>query len=354
MPRLELTAESIGRELADFQRRMSTGLGVLRGLGDVHLGATPRTALMTQDGVVLYRYGAAPHARDASPVLIVYALVNRPDMADLQQDRSLVASLLERGFDVYLIDWGYPSGGDRLRGLDDYVNRYLDACVDHLRVSLARDRLTLLGICQGGTLSTAYAALHPDKVERLVTTVTPIDFHTADDRLSHLIREVDVDALIASFGNVDGDFLNWLFLSLKPYRLTQQKYLRFLEKLDDAQATALFLRMEQWIFDSPALAATACREFARELYQGNKLVKGEFVLGGRRVDLGAITIPVLNIYARDDHLVPPASSRALGPLLGSDDYTEVEMPGGHIGIYVGLDSPVSVPAAVADWMPSRR
>jgi len=350
MPRLELHGDAVRKEIEDFQESMRQGLGVLRRVGEVRVGATPRTVIFELEGVRLYRYGDADVPSRGTPLLIVYALVNRPEMADLQAGRSLVASLMARGFDVYLIDWGYPGGADRLLGLDDYVNRYIDACVDHLRTRLARPALPLLGICQGGTLSTCYSALHPHKVERLITTVTPVDFQTAGDMLSHLVRHIDVDRLLESCGNVSGDFLNSLFLSLKPYRLTQQKYLRFLEQLGDADAVAMFLRMEQWIFDSPALAARACGEFARDFYQGNKLVKGELVLGGRPVDPGAITMPVLNIYARDDHLVPPAASRALGAVVGTSDYTEVELPGGHIGVYVGLKSPRSVPVAVAEWM----
>ncbi len=353
MPRLELHEAAVREELAAFEKSLRSGLGVLRRVGGVTVGATPRASIFEIDGVRLYRYGERAAPRTGMPLMIVYALVNRPEMADLQAGRSLIAALMARGFDVYLIDWGYPGGADRLLGLDDYVNRYIDACVEHLRQLLARDALSVLGICQGGTLSTCYAALHPHKVERLITTVTPIDFHTPQDMLSHFVRHIDVDSLLKSCGNVNGDFLNALFLSLKPYRLTQQKYLRFLEQLGDAEAVATFLRMEQWIFDSPALAARACGEFARDFYQANKLVKGEVSLGGRRVELSAITMPVLNIYARDDHLVPPAASQALRAVVGSKDYSEVELPGGHIGVYVGLKSPRSVPVAVAEWVAAR-
>jgi polyhydroxyalkanoate synthase len=353
MPRLELHVDAVSKELTEFDENLRRGLGVLRRVGEVKVGATPRSVIFELEGMRLFRYGDSDAPASGVPLLIVYALVNRPEMADLQADRSLIASLMARGFDVYLIDWGYPGGADRLLGLDDYVNRYIDACVDHLCASLARPALALLGICQGGTLSTCYAALHPHKVERLITTVTPIDFQTSQDMLSHLVRRIDVERLLKSCGNVSGDFLNALFLSLKPYRLMQQKYVRFLEQLGDADAVAMFLRMEQWIFDSPALAARACGEFARDFYQDNKLIKGELVLGGRPVNLAAVIMPVLNIYARDDHLVPPAASQALRAVVGTSDYTEVELPGGHIGVYVGLKSPRSVPVAVAEWMAAR-
>jgi len=342
MPRLALTTLSIQQELAEFARHVAGGLGALRAAGDLRPGVTPRTAVLRVDGVVLYRYGRQP-AADAQPLLIVYALVNRPEMADLEAGRSLVAGLIAGGFDVYLIDWGYPTGAERLLGLDDYVNRYLDACVEHLRERLGLAALPLLGICQGGTFSACYAALNPHKVSRLVTTVTPIDFHTPDDMLSHLVRHIDVDALVASCGNVSGDLLNALFLSLKPYRLLQQKYLRLLEQLDDRAAVAAFLRMEHWIFDSPALTATACREFARDFYQANRLARGELRLRN-------LTMPVLNVYARDDHLVPPAASRALGGLIGTAAYTEAAISGGHIGIYVGGRSSGGVATLVQRWM----
>lgn len=349
MPSVELEAEAVAAELDAFRHACARGLGTLRRLGDAELGATPREAVLRVDDVVLYRYRDGERPGAGPPLLIVYALVNRPDMIDLEQGRSLVGALMARGFDVWLVDWGRPGAADAALGLDDYVNRYLDACVDHMCASLTRTQVSLLGICQGGTFSTCYAALHPEKVERLVTTVTPIDFHTEEDRLSRLVRHVDVTRLVESFGNVGGDFLNALFLALKPFRLTQQKYLRFLERLDDPAATATFLRMEQWIFDSPALPAMVCHEFATQLYQQNALVRGALAIGGRAVEPQRITMPVLNLFARDDHLVPPAASRALAGIVGTRDYTEAELAGGHIGLYVSLKSARSVPAVVAEW-----
>ncbi|MEQ8493859.1 MAG: class III poly(R)-hydroxyalkanoic acid synthase subunit PhaC, partial [Gammaproteobacteria bacterium] len=314
-------------------------------------GATPRSAVWQRDAVTLYRYEPAPPA--GVPLLIVYALVNRPDMVDLQADRSLVRALIAHGFDVYLLDWGTPGPADRTLGLEAYVNGYLDAAVDWLRATLDRPAVPLMGICQGGTFSLCYAALNPDKVERLVTTVTPVDFQTPDDMLSHLVRHIDVEALVDAYGNLDGDVLNALFLSLKPFQLMQQKYLRLVDVLDDPAATAMFLRMEQWIFDSPALTAQACRECARDLYQSNRLARGTLALGGRTVRLERLTMPLLNVWARDDHLVPPAASRALAELVPAANYREHELPGGHIGIYVGRTEHHALANVLAGWMQER-
>ena len=319
----------------------------------VEVGPSPRDEVHREDKVRLYRYKPLVDDPHAVPVLIVYALVNRPYIMDLQDGRSLVQGLLKAGLDVYLLDWGCPDADDAGLTLDDYISRYLDNSVDFIRRSRDADRVNLLGVCQGGTFCLCYTALRRDKVANLVTSVTPVDFHTPRDLLSHLVRHVDMDLAVDVLGNIPGEFLNWLFLMLRPYKLTGKKYLDALDILDDSDRLATFMRMEKWIFDSPDQAGAACRQFAKDFYQGNKLVKGEVEIGGNRVDLEAITIPVLNIYAASDHLVPVDASKALAGCVSSEDYTELELPGGHIGIYVGAGARETLPAAINDWLRER-
>jgi polyhydroxyalkanoate synthase len=80
--------------------------------------------------VVLYRFRGDRKPTAKVPIMIVYALVNRPYMVDLQADRSLVRNLLAQGEDVYLIDWGYPDAADRFLTLEDYINGYIRRCAD--------------------------------------------------------------------------------------------------------------------------------------------------------------------------------------------------------------------------------
>ena len=150
------------------------------------------------------------------PLLISYALVNRPYMVDLQADRSIVRGLLARGEDVYIIDWGYPDRSDRYLTLEDYIERFLGGAVDHLRREHGLDAINLLGICQGGAFSLCYASLHPDKIRNLITMVTPVDFHTDDNMLSNWTRGMDVDLFVDTLGNVPADLMNWCYLTLKP------------------------------------------------------------------------------------------------------------------------------------------
>jgi poly(R)-hydroxyalkanoic acid synthase, class III, PhaC subunit len=350
---IHITPDELAGEVARFQQKLAAGLRTLRGIGDVGFGATPREEVWRDGKVVLYRFigERAPTAK--VPLLICYALVNRPYMVDLQADRSIVKGLLERGEDVYIIDWGYPDRSDRYLTLEDYIERFLGGAVDHLREAYGLDAINLLGICQGGAFSLCYSALNPDRVRNLVTMVTPVDFHTGDNMLSNWTREMDVDLFVDTLGNVPADMMNFCYLTLKPWRLFVQKYVGLVDILDDRKAVEDFLRMEKWIFDSPDQAGEAFRQFIKQFYQGNGFVNGGIVIGGREVDLGFVDMPVLNIYAEQDHLVPPAASKALKDLVGSEDYSELSFRSGHIGIYVSGRAQKEVPSAIHGWLAKR-
>jgi polyhydroxyalkanoate synthase len=350
---IQIAPDQALAEVRQFGSRLQRGLKTLSELGDITVGATPKDAIYEEDKLVLYRFRPLRKPTNPVPVLIVYALVNRPYMVDLQEDRSIVRSLLEGGLDVYLIDWGYPDAADCYITLDDYINGYIDRCVDVLRRRHGMDAVNILGICQGGTFSLCYSALHPEKVRNLITTVTPVDFHAGNNLLSLWARHVDVDLVVDTLGNIPGEVLNWTYLCLKPFRLTGQKYLDLVNVLDDPVQAGNFVRMEKWVFDSPDQAGEAFREFMKEFYQRNGLIKGEVRIGGRTVDLARVTMPVLNIFASEDHLVPPAASRPLEQYVGTDDYTALEFPGGHIGIYVSGKSQKMIPPAICKWLADR-
>jgi len=350
---LHITPERVAEEAARLQQKLGAATRTLRDVGDFDYGATTKQEVWRDGKVVLYRFigDKAPTAR--VPLLIAYALVNRPYMVDLQHDRSIVKGLLERGEDVYILDWGYPDRSDRFLMLEDYIERFLGGAVDHLRRSFGLDAINLLGICQGGTFALSYAALHPGRVRNLITMVTPVDFHTADNMLAHWTRDLDVDLFVDTLGNVPADMMNACYLTLKPWRLLAQKYVGVVDILDDARALEDFLRMEKWIFDSPDQAGEAFRQYIKQFYQGNGFVNGGITIGDREVHLGLVEMPVLNIFAEQDHLVPPDASRALRDLVGTQDYSELSFRGGHIGIYVSGRAQTQVPSAIHDWLAQR-
>jgi len=338
------------KEIERLRKRMERGSTVLTEPLDTETGQTPKVTVYEEDKIKVYHYTPVREKLYSPPVVGVYALINKQYMMDLQPDRSIVKHLIEQGVDVYLIDWGYPSRGDRYLTMEDYIDGYLNNVVDFVREKNGVDSVTLLGVCQGGTFSMIYSALYPEKVKNLITMVSPMDFHNESGLLHIWAHNLDIDKLVDTYGNIPGDFMNAGFLLLNPFRLMFDKYLNFLENLDDKDFIANFIRMEKWIFDSPDQAGEAFRKFIKDMYHDNKLVKNEFELGGRKVFLKDITAPLLNVYARYDHLVPPPCSKNIAEAVGSKDATTHAFKTGHIGMFVSSRSKKEICPVISDWI----
>lgn len=346
-------AKSAMKHFGEMNSKLVKGAALLTDVEAIDVGTAPKTLIYQEDKLALYHYTPEADKACGVPVLVVYALVNRPYMLDIQPDRSFIRNLLKQGLDVYIIDWGYPTGPDRYLSMDDYINGYLNNCVDAVRKEAGSEKVSLMGICQGGTFSAIYSALHPEKVHGLVTLVAPFDFSTNEGLLFNWSKTMDVDALVDAYGVVPGNILNDGFLMLMPFNLNIKKYIDMLEVMEDKEKLLNFLRMEKWIFDSPGQAGECLRQFVKDCYQGNKLVQGKLELAGKKVDLGNITMPILNIYATADHLVPPAATKPLNDLVGSSDKTLYKFQGGHIGVFVGSRSQKELAPAIAKWMIER-
>ena len=317
-------------------------------------GSCTTKELIHQDGKrKLFRYKQRAEKVCPVPMLIIYAMINRYTILDLQHDRSIIRNLLDHGQDVYLIDWGYADRMDRFMTMEDCIDGFINDCVDVIRERHQLEAINLLGVCQGGAFSAIYAALYPEKVKNLISLVTPIDFSTRESLLNVWASSFDADLLVDAFGNLPGNTMNSAFLMLQPFSQTIQKYINVVQIMGDKDKLRDFLRMEDWIFDSPDQPGEILRKFIKDLYQDNKLVKGEFMLGGRTVDMKNITMPVLDIYGDFDTLVPPASSKALVKQVCSKDVQDPAYPVGHIGMFVSVKTQTMVAPKIAEWIRER-
>lgn len=344
--------EKLYQELSETGAKVRKGYETLASITEVEVGATPKELVFQTEKAKLYKYLRDTPPTYKTPVVISYALVNRQDMLDLQPDRSFIKNLLGMGMEVYIIDWGYPTKADRYFTMDDYVNWFLNDIVDYVRKDSGEDKVNLMGICQGGTLSTIYSALHPEKVKNLVTLVTPVDFSTNDGLLFKWAKDINFDKVVNHYGAVPGEFLNNGFSLLRPMGKVS-KYMNVLETMQDKAKLENFLRMEKWIADSPDQAGECYRQFMKDLYQKNKLIKGELIIGGKKVNLKNITMPLLNIYATEDNLVPPAATIPLNDHVGTKDHELYKFSGGHIGVFVGGKSQKELAPAVGAWLKKR-
>ncbi len=359
---IQFRSDEVAKELADMESKLSKGMSTLTSMkdDDVDIGSTPKDVFYARETFQIYHYKPMVPADKIHPIpmLISTPLINGYEVADLQPDRSLVRNFLNEGIDVYMINWGYPKRCDRFNNIDDYVTDFLDDIVDHIIDHAGVDKINLFGICMGGTLATCYSTLHPEKVRNLALTVTPIDFHQTKvpgqphvGLLFEMGRSVDVDAMVDALGNVPADVLNVSFLMASPFTLMFGKYADTVDLLDNKEALLNFLRMEKWLFGGPNVPGEAYRQFVKQFLQGNNLISGKLVLGGQKVDLKNLSMPVLNVFAERDHLVPPPSTTALGKYVGNkQDYQELPIKTGHIGIYTGGASQKIVAPSVAKWL----
>jgi polyhydroxyalkanoate synthase len=363
--RLKVDPQEAIREFSEFTRRVQHGRELLDKMKDrdVNIATTPKREVFRQDKTVLYHYTPTAKKAVAAPVLVVYGLVGRYTMADLQEDRSLVRSLLAQGADLYVVDWGNATRGDRWLTLEDYIDGYLDECVDFIRRAQDVDQVTLLGICEGGVFALCHAARNPAKVKSLVLTVTPVDFHAGSKGgpphhgliglWARSLSGADVDRLIEANGNLPGELMSFVFSMMTPVNALTKYNLGLFDVMDDEKKLLNFMRMEKWLADRPDHPGEAAKQWLKDLYQANQLVNGEFFLGGARVDLKQVTMPVLNVFAEDDHIIPPRSSQALKGRVGTRDYTELPLPGGHVGVFVSGKSQGILGKSIFGWLESR-
>jgi polyhydroxyalkanoate synthase len=347
-------ASLVAEQQRTWQRMMSIPR-VLELALETRTGTTPHDVVLESGTMRLLRYRRDEPALYAEPILFCYALINRHYILDLQPDNSVIRRYLDRGFDVYMIDWGVPSDDDRGLTLENYVCGLLEKAVDFILRQHDRRDLHLVGYCMGGTMAALFTTLHQERVRSLTVMAAPIDFGGRESLLNLWTdREYfDVDAFIEANGNCPAAFLQSCFLLMKPVQNLMEKHVAFLEQLDNSRFVSNYFAMESWVNDNIPVAGETFRAFVKNLYQQNQLVKGEFRLGDRRIDLGRITCPLLVLTAINDHLVAPASTEGIVARVRSRDVVSMSIDAGHVGLVVGGKAHKSYWPKATGWLAER-
>jgi len=360
---LTATVEAQQRTLeatTEYMQRLPKLAEQVERVADIDVGMTPSEVVYTENKLELLHYkpeeaGIEPESTHDVPILIVYALINKPYILDLQPDRSVVRRLLEAGFDVYLIDWGEPSRLDASLTLEDYVTRYTDNCVDVVCERSDQESINLLGYCMGGTMGVMYASLFPEKVRNLGLMAAGLCFDDTGGVLELWGEKsyYDPQTVTDTFGNVPADFLDVGFALMDPVSNYVSKYLRLYDNVEDDEFVENFARMERWLAEGIDVAGATYEQFIEDIYQDNKLAKNELSLGDKHVDLGEVDQPILQIVGHYDHLIPPESSTEFNDLVASEDVTTFDAKTGHIGLSVSSSSHDELWPSVAEWFAER-
>lgn len=321
----------------------------------VRVGVTPSRPVYREDTLRLLRYETDVEQRFDTPLLFVFALVNRPYILDLRSGKSVVSHFVNAGFDTYNIDWGKPNDGDRQLGLEDYVLTYMDNCVDRICERTGQSRVNLLGYCMGGSMSVMYAALRPEKIRNLVLMAAPVDWSARDNLLSVWTEEryFDVDKMLEVYGNAPAGWLQLSFQMLRPVQNFFEKWVGFSEKMDDEKFLEDFFAMETWLNDNIPVAGETFRQFVKYCFQRNLLIQNKLEIGDERIDLRNVRAPLLNLIAQHDHLVTPSQSHPLNDAVGSTDRKTITFPSGHIGLAVSGKAHRELWPKVVQWLEER-
>jgi len=346
-------------QVAAAQARYAEGIKVVVDSLEIPVGLTPKEVVWTLNKAKLYRYlpTKPPEERHPIPLLLVYALINKPFIFDLGPGRSFVEFMVDQGFDLYLLDWGAPGTEDQHTTFDDYVTEYLARAVRKmLRVSGAPE-FSMLGYCLGATLATVYAALYPEApLRNLILLTAPLDFSGAPEGSMAMWLEeerLDVDRIVGAFGNVPGELIRFWAKLLKPVENFVGAYVNVWKNLDDEQAVQGWQAINRWVEDVIPFAGSAFRQFVLEYVRGNELIQGQHEVKGQRVDLASIGAALLNVVAQYDHLVAPSQSESIVELVSSEDKELRAIPSTHVGIMASGRARYKLWPELVEWLAPR-
>lgn len=347
-----LTEQSLvfQKHLRAFTRVLSTKAPIAR---------TPKELVWTLNKAKLYRYTPVlpPERRFRIPLLLVFAIMNRPYILDLRPGNSFVEFMIARGFDVYLLDWGKPGIEDKGMKLDDYAMEYLPRAIRKMKAVSGADVFSMLGWCIGAILTTIYSALRPeDGLRNLLLLTAPLDFSNRD----HVTfakwtdeRYFDFEKILDAFGNMPGEMIDYGAKALKPVDNYITNYCKLWDNLDNPRAVEAWHAMNTWVTDNIPMAGAAYRQLIVELYRKNALIQNQLRIKEQLVDLSRIQANLLTVIAEGDHITPPCQSEAILQKVASIDKEVYRVPGGHIGIMAGSSAHRTTWPHIEQWLSAR-
>ena len=326
-------------QFAAMQNKLQTLTKVLT--TQAAIAQTPKELIWTLNKAKLYRYVPVlpKEKRHPVPLLLVFALMNRPYILDLRPGHSFVEFMIHQGYDVYLLDWGAPGIEDKNLKFDDYTLDYMPRAIRKLKAVSGATEFSLLGWCIGAILTTIYSALRPDDgLRNLILLTAPLDFSKKENiTFARWVDEryFDVDKVLAAFGNMPPEMIEYGAKALKPVENYVGNYLRLWDNLDNPQVMEAWHAMNTWVTNNIPLAGGVFRQLIVDLYRNDRLMQGTMMIRGERVDLSRLRANLLTVIAEGDHITPPCQSESVNSKVGSTDKTLMRIPGGHIGIMAG-------------------
>ena len=318
--------------------------------------STPRSEIIYQGGKLRLIHYKATGAQRFAPVLLVYALIKRAFILDLEPGRSVVENLRSQGFEVFLTDWIPPGESDSWRGLESYVRQDLANAVSAVQNHQSREQISIIGYCLGGLLSLLYASLRPRDVKNLVTLTTPVDLSLTRlslNPMAYWVERQALDFVKTFYGNLP----SWLLKGCLMATMPAQYFMEFWSGLSDYNESDHYAKASQafrlWLDSEVPVAGQLLRELMLDIVNENALVRGGLKVGYETVNLRRLVSPLLNVVAEFDTVVPPRSSLPLLNLVGSEDKRNLVFPSGHVGVALSDRAHAQLWPQIGRWLQYR-
>jgi polyhydroxyalkanoate synthase len=205
-------------------------------------------------------------------------------------------------------------------------------CIDIILTETGCDKLNLFGWCIGGSLAIIYASLYPEHIKNLILLTTPFDADKggliqlwADEEVFHLDKIIDV------YGNMPAKFVRYGVMTIYPFRELKKNF-TFYENMDNFMFRQAYSLAEKWLNDNIDIAGKAFKKYIHDCFQTTNLRDGKMMINNKPVKLENLNMPILNIGAKEDHIVTLKSIEALEKYIKSSDYTFMPIDGGHVGL----------------------
>lgn len=319
---------------------------------DPKVGQTPKEVIWSKNKAKLYRYQPAIKKTKKVPILMIYALINKPYILDLTPGNSLIEYLTNEGHDVYLLDWGTPGYEDRHMKLDDYIFDYIPRAFKKVLKTSNKKEVTMFGYCMGGTMTAIFTALNPKlPIRNLLLMTSPFDFSDAGLYTKWLDkRYFNLDKVVDTLGLIPHDMIDFGNKMLNPIANFYGPYVSLVDRADNEKFITSWTLMQKWLNDGIPFPGEAYRQWIEEFYQENKLINDELYMRGQKVELGKITANLLNIAAKHDNIASPNQVEPLNDKVSSKNKTFHLTETGHVSVVIGSRAINGTYPLIHDWL----
>ncbi|MEO1651483.1 MAG: class I poly(R)-hydroxyalkanoic acid synthase, partial [Pseudomonadota bacterium] len=305
-----------------------------------NLATAPGKVVFQNEVFQLIQYAPTTDEVWRTPLLIVPPWINKFYILDLTEQKSFVRFAVSQGYTVFLMSWINPGPELKDKTFEDYMRDGVLTAAEQVRAETGEDQTHVLGYCVGGTLlasTLAYQAARGESVFRSATFLTTqVDFEHAGDLkiFTDEAQLASLEDMMTERGYLDGSRMATVFNMMRPADLIWPYVINnyLLGK------TPFAFDLLYWNQDSTRLPAANHKFYLREFYKDNRLARGEMELGGTKLDLGKVSLPIYELAAREDHIAPARSVYVGSRLFGGD--TEYVLAGsGHIAGVINPPNP---------------